>query len=86
MRYTKADEEQIQRELPDRGLWLTTQSEGWFARHKPRPAVRQIGGVVAISILGGTGAGLTSGSVHEAIGYGTALLTGAFLALGLAKR
>jgi hypothetical protein len=47
---------------------------------------RQLCCVVAIAILGGVGVALTSGSVHEAIRYGIAVATGAFLGLGLAKR
>ena len=47
---------------------------------------RQACYVTAIAIAGGIGAGLTSGSLHEAIGYGIAVLTGAFIGLGLARR
>jgi hypothetical protein len=31
------------------------------------------------AMAGGTGAGLTSGSVHDGIGYGIALLTGVLI-------
>jgi hypothetical protein len=47
---------------------------------------RQFCYAAAIAILGGVGMGLTSGSVHEAIRYGIALLTGVLIGLGLAKR
>ena len=48
---------------------------------------RQLGYVVVIAIVGGTGMALTSGGpLHEAIRYGIALMTGAFIGLGLAKR
>jgi hypothetical protein len=40
----------------------------------------------AIAIAYGAGVALTSGSLRAAIGYGCALLTGAFLGLGLARR
>jgi hypothetical protein len=41
---------------------------------------------VAIAALGGTGAGLVSGSVHTGIFYGVAALTGIFAGLALARR
>jgi hypothetical protein len=42
--------------------------------------------VVAVAVIGGTGLALTGGSVHEGIRYGIAVLTGAFIGLGLARK
>jgi hypothetical protein len=47
---------------------------------------RQACYVIAFAIVGGIGLALMGGSIHEAIRYGIALLTGTFIGLGLAGR
>jgi hypothetical protein len=41
---------------------------------------------IAIAALGGTGAGLVSGSVHTGIFYGVAVLTGMFAGFWLERQ
>jgi hypothetical protein len=47
---------------------------------------REAGYVVAVAIAYGAALALLGGSLHAAIGYGCAVLTGAFLGLGLARK
>ena len=47
---------------------------------------RQACCVAALGLGGGAGMVVLTGSVHAAISYGLALMTGAFIGLGLARR